>query len=445
MDDILIHGTDETHDGRVKAVLEHLEKVQVHLNPDKCEFRKPRIKYFGHVISAHGIEPDPDQVESLINLEPPENSTKLKSVVGMFQYLGKFLPNLSGVMRPMTDLLKSGTDWTWGPDQKAAFLETKKLLTNVPVLEFYDPNSYTVVSADASSYGLGAVLLQLHGKQLKPVAFASRTLTEAERRYAQIEKEYLASVWACEKFSQYLVGLKEFKLLTDHKPLVPLMNTKDIDKCPVRCQRLLLRLMRFNPLVEYVPGKEQVVLDVLSRKPIDSIPNMETVQLAEEVDAYVDAIETGWPASPDRLHEIRVATQEDPDLRTVCDFVLTGWPCRETAIAESIRPFYQVRSEMSIIDGLLTYCSRIVVPQVLRQEMLSRLHESHQHISKSRDRANSAIWWPHINRDIKQMVENCPVCQKHKPTQREQPLRPIPLLTPCPSLKGPRTKRFGYL
>ena len=98
----------------------------------------------------------------------------------------------------------------------------------------------------------------------KPVAFASRTLTPTEQRYAMIEKEGLAAVWACERISNYLVGLREFSLLTDHKPLVPLMNTKHLNETPIRCQRLLMRMMRFNAIVKYVPGKEQIVSDCIT-------------------------------------------------------------------------------------------------------------------------------------------------------------------------------------
>lgn len=161
----------------------------------------------------------------------------------MFNYLGKFISNLLTVGQVLYELLRSESVWTWDHPQQEAFHQIKELLSASPVLKCYDINRPTAILADAA----GGVLLQLHNKDWKPVAYCSRCLLDAATRYAQIEKECLASVWACEKFKKYLCGLENFKLVTDHKPLVLLMNKKDLDNVPIWCQRLLMRLMRFRP------------------------------------------------------------------------------------------------------------------------------------------------------------------------------------------------------
>ena len=155
----------------------------------------------------------------------------------------------------MTDLLKPDVVWQWGTAQEKAFQLLKERVSTTPVIVFYDPNRATVVSADASSFGLAAVLLQQHDGAMSHVAYSSRTLISAETRCAQIEKELLACTWACKTFSRYVVGLESFKVLTDHKPLITVLNAQDLDRAPLRCQRLLMRMMEFNVTAVNIPGR----------------------------------------------------------------------------------------------------------------------------------------------------------------------------------------------
>ncbi len=150
--------------------------------------------------------------------------------MGLVNQLGKFSPRIADISQPLRELMSSRRAWTWGPDQEKSFSEIKQELTKPTISALYNPSADTKVSADASSFGLGAVLLQLHpdGQNWKPVAYASRSLSDTEKRYVQIEKEALAITWACEKFSMYILG-RPFLVETDHKPLVPLLNTKHLD------------------------------------------------------------------------------------------------------------------------------------------------------------------------------------------------------------------------
>ena len=260
------------------------------------------MTYCGHLIRGDGIKPDPERVEALLELSRPNNISELRTVLGMFQYLAKFVYDMSSVIKPMTDLFKSDVVWSWDKAQQASFHKTKELSTTTPTLSYYDSTKPTVVSADASSYGIGAVLMQSTDGVLKLIAFASRTLTTAEQLYAQIENEMLAGVWACEKFQRYLVGLKEFKLLVDRRPLVPLMNTKRTEDAPLRFQRLLMRAMRFNPIVENVLGKQLVIADALSRKPLlGRESRIDDTELSDDITALVDAVQQNWPVTEDRL------------------------------------------------------------------------------------------------------------------------------------------------
>lgn len=426
MDDIIVHGGDmKEHDERLQKVMERLESAGLKLNTEKCVLRKGELHFLGQVINRDGVRCDPAKVSAINELDPPENVHELKRALGMVNYLGKYVPDLATVGQPMYELLKSDSVWMWGPAQQSAFEKIKELLTTSPTLVYYDVHKPTMVSADASSYGIGGVLLQLHGEDWRPVAYCSRRLTDAETRYAQIEKECLASVWACERFEMYLYGLPAFKLITDHKPLIPLMNSRDLDNVPIRCQRLLMRLMRFNLEAEFAPGKTLVVADMLSRSPQRGTEHNRDSHT--DVECYVAAVISSVPASPRKMDMIRAETAADEQLQEVIRYIQKGWPEHIAHTHSCVREYFPVRNELSVHDGLVVRGSRIVIPEKMRSDTLERIHEGHQGLSKCRDRANTSVWWPGIASQITHRVENCMYCREQRRAQSREPLLSTPL------------------
>ena len=264
MDDILVHGrTKQEHNQRLRKVLQRLGDLGMTLHSEKCKFAQSSVLFLGHVIDGQGIRPDPDKILAIVRFSTPKSVGGVRRILGMVNQLSKFSPEMT---QPMRELLIKENAWVWGEPQRKSFKKVKQVLTNSPVVALFDPNLETVLSADASSFGLGAVLLQRHTSgELQPVAFISRAMTPTERRYAQIE-EALAFTWACERLSDYLVGIT-FHIQTDHKPLVSLFSSKNLEDLPLRVQRFRMRIMRFQFTISHVPGKELTIADALSRAP----------------------------------------------------------------------------------------------------------------------------------------------------------------------------------
>ena len=189
------------------------------LNSDKCEVSKTQLKFLGHIIDQNGVKADPAKTEAIMQMPVPQNVTEVRRFIGMVNQLSKFIPNCADLLHPLTALLSKKNVWAWGPSQEEAFNTLRDKLSMLTTLSLYNPAAKIKLSADASSYGLGAVLLQETCNKWQPVAYASCTMSDSERRYAQIEKEAVALTWAAEKFSMYLLG-RPFQMETDHKPLV---------------------------------------------------------------------------------------------------------------------------------------------------------------------------------------------------------------------------------
>jgi len=223
IDDILISSsTDAEHLHALSEVFERLHKHGMRLKKPKCLFMQSSVEFLGHLIDVDGLHPTQEKLRAVLQAPAPRNSKELRSFLGLIHYYGSFIANLASLLHPLNRLLQHGCPWNWTPECERAFHEAKERLTSSQVLVHYDPLLPIRVAADASAYGLGAVLshVQMDGSE-RPVAFASRVLTSSERNYAQA----LALIFAVKKFHTYLYGRK-FSLITDHQPLLSIFGPK---------------------------------------------------------------------------------------------------------------------------------------------------------------------------------------------------------------------------
>ena len=214
-DDMLIAGdTEEEHDTAVTKVLERAAENNIKFSLPKLQFKKPQVVYHGNSLLTEGIQADKSKVEAVQNMPDPTDKQGVQRFLGMVNYLSPFVPNKAELTEPLRQLVKDGIPFTWGRAQKEATKRIKAVLSSQVILRHYDENKPLTIQADASQDGLGACLLQ----EGQPTSYASRSMTDTEKRYAQIKKEMLAIVFATQKFRHYIYGT-DVTVHSDHKPL----------------------------------------------------------------------------------------------------------------------------------------------------------------------------------------------------------------------------------
>ena len=317
--------------------------------------------------------------------------------------MSPFIPNLSQQTATLRDLVKKDAEFIWAESHNAAFDATKSLICREVTLAYFDPQAESVIQVDASSRGLGAVLIQ-HGK---PIAFASKSLSDCEQRYANIEREMLAVVFGCERFHMYVYG-KSFVIESGHKPL-EMINLKNLAAAPQRLQRMFLRVQPYDFVLRYKPGKQMMLADAMSRQ-----PSSKSTQI--DLDIQVSFVQF----STQKLQSIREATQADDELCSLRAVIVDGWPDSQRHLAAPLRPYWSCRDELAVEDGLIMKGDRLVIPLSLQAEVLSKLHEAHQGIEKTRLRARSCVYWKSINKDIDDIVRKCDACQRLQKRQAHE-------------------------
>ena len=248
-------------------------------------------------------------------------------------------------------------------------------------------------------------------------------MTSAETRYATIEKEMLGVAWAVQKCHKFLAGLPHFDILTDHNPLISILNSKRLDEIEnPRLQRLRMKIISYNFTAQWVKGSLNAGPNALSLYPTSEATGVD--ELAEESTPSIFAIaaEEQQRHLNLRLSEVLDAASEDAVYQKLKTIVLNGFPDSKNQQPKCITEFWRVKDDLSVVDELIVYGCRLVIPCKLRNDILRKLHDSHQGIVRTRERARLAVYWPGIDQDIEKVITACKVCQDELPSLGKKPM-----------------------
>ena len=418
IDDILITGaTEEEHLQALEEVLSRLQKSGLRAKKAKCKFMAPSVNYLGHRIDAEGLHPLPDKVKAVNEAPSPTCVTELKAYLGLLTYYGKFLPNLSSTLAPLYALLQKDYPWRWSGKEEKAFQASKQLLTSSHLLVHFDPKLKLTLACDASAYGIGVVLAHcMPDGSEKPIGYASRSLSKAERNYSQLEKEGLACVFGVKKFHSYIFG-HPFELVTDHKPLLTLLSEHKATspQASARIRRWSLTLSTYEYTIVFRKTEDHGNADALSRLPLNVVPAQSDTP--PEVVLLMETLEE----LPTTANHISSWTRRDPVLSSVVQYLQKGWPSQSDP---NLNPYYSRKSELSLHSGCILWGSRVVVPDAGRKAVLQELHSGHQGMSRMKSLARMYVWWPGMDADIEKLVRTCAECQSIQSTPPVAPLHP---------------------
>ncbi|GBP58569.1 Retrovirus-related Pol polyprotein from transposon 17.6 [Eumeta japonica] len=415
---IVISDSFEQHLIDLRAVFDRLREFNLHANRPKCVFAKETVKYLGHIITPQGIAPDPDKINAIVDMKEPTTVKHLKSFLQTRFWFRKFVPNFSPVAQPLTMLTKKNQSWKWEEAHRTAFHELKRSFTSPPILIQPNYDFPFVLRTDASDYALGAALLQgetPHDE--RPIAYASRLLTSAERNYSTTEREALAVVWAVEKFRGFIDG-HPVHVGSDHQPLKWLLTLKS----PAgRLVRWAMKLQSFNLRVSYTPGKANVLADSLSRPPFET-------EARESCDVCTVLIDTPrWEATAFRKDQL-----DDPELSKIIiglentnDLEVNRW---------TERGYHMCKGVLYRYTDTETEEPQLVVPENRRKQVMVECHDSatagHGGINKTLHRISQQFYFPGMRRYVINYLKTCVECQRYIPDN----LKPMGLLqTPVPA------------
>ena len=406
--DLIIQGkTIQECRDRLVNVLEKLRRYNLHLNLNKCKFFEKKVEYLGHIISSEGLSKSPEKVRAIQNAARPKNVDELKKFLGLIMYYSKFFRNASTVLGPLNKLLCKDVPFEWTADCEAAWIKAKSEIASDNVLIPFTPELPVVLATDASPFGLSGILShRMPDGSERPIAFASRSLTAAEKNYSQLDKEATAVYWACKKFYDYIFGRK-FTLIVDNKPIMSILHPEK--KLPILAATRLLRyayfLSNFDYKIEYRKSTDHVNVDYLSRNPL-TLSNQEILAIDDEY-LFQECVVRHVSTETVTASVIKREMSFDQELSQLKENIMNG----------------KIRDpELTLQEGILFRGQRVIIPKTLQPEVLRELHSTHVGIVKMKALARNYCYWKNIDLDIENMVRNCKECCDVKKNPQKAPI-----------------------
>ena len=431
LDDICISTeTVSRHLELLQLVLDRISKANLKLKLKKCRFLQSNVIYLGHKIDSNGISVDPEKLEKLPSVPTPKNIKQVRSFLGLVGYYRSFIANFAKIARPLTDLTRKRTKFDFSEECLQSFNELKKALEEATTLVSPDYSKDFIIHSDASDFAVGAVLLQQHDNMLKPIEFASRRLSSTQMNYSVTEKEATGVHFSLMKFRFVITGFKTY-IYTDHKPLKGLFKTKDLSAYNSRMARLILQVQQFNPIIEYIPGKLNVLSDLLSRIPEQEKVTKEILVIEDDIEITSESVRH-YQICDEQLSAIRKLVYDSTDL---------SLPINENSC-------YVIEDDILFIkkDNSL----KIVLPYQLLETAIKLAHsEGHFGINKTVIEFNKRFFIPKTKSHIQSFVGNCQECKKIKYNNspsvplNHTPIPPYPFHSVSMDFLGPFPKTYN--
>ena len=415
LDDVIVFSsTFQSHLVRLENVLQAFRSAGLKLKPKKCKLLCVEVNFLGHVVSRDGIGTDPKKTSAVSNWPVPTSVKTLQSFLGFCNYYRRFVRNFAQIAEPLYNLLGKDAEFVWSESQQKSFDQLRILLSSAPVLAFPKFGQPFILDTDASTSALGAVLSQVDaGGVERPIAFLSRTLSNAERNYNITRLELLAVVWACRELKPYLVA-QQFLLRTDHGSLRWLMNFKNPSG---QVARWLTQLAEFSFTIEHRPGAKHANADGLSRR-------------SDDMSGTVDAVSIG---SESRVQALQQATAQDPVLSVCISRLKHGESCKQgdgrelrALLAQS--PCLEVRDNLLYRITKTATLHQLVVPFSMRNSILGDAHgdvtSGHFGQERTLRRVSDRYYWPGMSTDVQLFCQSCMTCAQAKdpPKKPKAPL-----------------------